>query len=104
MDCFGFICLLAASTRANLLLFTEEKDDEDEEEEEEEDDDEDEDDEDPDEDGGVKFRLDALTLGVVVVVLVVAVEAVDAVVGGVVAGVGLTFSKKLKSFKSGNNI
>ena len=64
--------------------------------EDEDDDDDDEDEDEDDDDGGVKLRLEA------------AAAAFDTFVSATKAvletGVGFTFSKKLKSFKSGNNI
>jgi hypothetical protein len=74
-----------------FLIEDENEDDEDE------DDDELEDELDEDE-GGVRLRLEALASAVVVVVVLVVGG------GGWIIGVGLTFSKKLKSFKSGNSI
>lgn len=67
--------------------------------EDEDEDDEDEDEDEDDDDGGVKLRLEAAAADA---------DAFDTFVsatkGVLETGVGLTFSKKLKSFKSGNNI
>ena len=95
--------LLFSSDNRACLLFTDENEEEDDEL------DEDELDEDePDDDGGVKFRLDALLFrldtATTLVVTGAATKTGGVAATGVIAGVGLTFSKKLKSLRSGKSI
>ena len=93
-----FLLFILLVAELSIDLFTE-KDDEDDDE----DDDEEEDDDDED-DGGVRLRLDTTAAAFDEFVSLVDVAVISGVASGVLTGVGLTFSKKLKSFKSGNNI
>ena len=100
----GCCCALVLISLASFALFTENDDDEEEDDDDDEDDDED--DEDDDEEGGVKLRLEDDVLPAAVMSAgVTATPVLAGVVGvGGASGVGLTFSKKLKSLRSGKSI